>query len=79
MIDCQRQINSGKFKKLVQVVKDTLPNATKSIGADKCKTDLHSTAITLLANELMVIQNLNYSQALERLKKAINPSLSTHV
>lgn len=77
MIDCHRQINSGAFKKLAQVIKDTLPNATKTRGAHLCRTDMHNTAIALFANELMFIQNLTYDQALELLKQAINPSLST--
>jgi len=77
VIDCHRRINSGEFKKLAQVVKDTLPNVTKIIGANKFKTDLHKTATALLASELMVIQNITHSQALEKLKQAINPSVST--
>ncbi|MEI6187439.1 MAG: hypothetical protein WCP46_02930 [Alphaproteobacteria bacterium] len=77
VIDCHLKINSGEFKKLAQVVKDTLPNATKTRGVHLCRTDMHNTAIALLANELMFIQNLTYDQALELLKQAINPSIST--
>ena len=77
VIDCHRQMNSGEFKKLAQVIKDTAPNATKIIGPNKCKTDLHNTAIALLANELMFIQNTTHSQALEKIQKAVNLSSST--
>ena len=77
VIDYHQQMNSGEFKKLAQVIKDTLPNATKTRGAHLCRIDMHNTAIALFTNELMFIQNLNHSQALETLKQAINSSLST--
>lgn len=69
VIKCHLKINSGEFKKLAQVLKDTLPNATKSRSADHYKTDMHNTAIALLANELMFIQNITHSQALEKIQK----------
>lgn len=77
VIDCNRQINSGEFKQLAQVVKDTLPNATKIIGPNKCKTDIHNAATELFANELMFIQNITHAQALEKIQKAVILSSST--
>jgi CarD family transcriptional regulator len=77
VIDSHQQMNSGEFKKLAQIIKDTLPNATKTRGAHLCRIDMHNTAIALFTNELMCIQNLTYDQALELLKQVINPSLST--
>ena len=77
LVKCHLKINSGEFKKLAAVIRDTLPNAKKTRGADQCKTDMHNTAIALLANELMFIQNLTYDQSLEKIQKAVNLSSST--
>jgi len=77
VIDCNRQINSGEFKQLAQVVKDTLPNTQKSKGTDQCKTDIHNAATELFANELMFIQNITHAQALEKIQKAVILSSST--
>jgi RNA polymerase-interacting CarD/CdnL/TRCF family regulator len=77
VIDYHQQMNSGEFKKLAQIIKDTLPNATKTRGAHLCRIDMHNTAIALLANELMFIQNITNPQALEKIQKAVNLSSLT--
>ena len=71
------KMNSGELKKLAVVIRDTLPNTQKSKGADQCKTDIHNAATELFANELMFIQNITHTQALEKIQKAVNLSSST--
>lgn len=66
-------INSGNLKHLVKVIRDTHHrNTSKSKYTIKGCKDIYAIAINYFVQELMLVQNLNYQGALEKITLHLN-------
>ena len=66
-----QKLHSGELQKLAELIRDTLIESKKQYDQNFTKREIHNAAIDLWAHEIMLVQNISYEQARDKIKNSI--------
>ena len=66
-----KKLHSGELQKLAEVIRDTLIESKKQYDQNFTKREIHNAAIDLWAHEIMLVQNISYERARDKIKNSM--------